>query len=466
MTRPSLLLTLLAATLAALPALAAKPTVAVLPLSPAGGALPDSAGETLGATLSEELASRVRLVALRDPEADAALRAKSEEPTKVAAAATAAVARLAASAAGGRAVKKGGESAEAVLALALVAVAATQELTGLVAALGDLAAAHDRAGRPEAARTALERLFVLDPNHPLDDPAFAGPLATAAADVRAALAGGSRGRLAVGSSPAGLAVSLDGRALGEAPLVATDLLPGDHLVLVRGPGGAAVSGVVRVEADATGAFDAELVPKTAPTALARAALARNDLDAPFTDAVRRLGAASEASYVVVGAYAPAKAGVELRLVLVRASDGARLALTPAVTGEAMLDAGLVLFKVADEVEQRLGAGPKFSPAEAGPLFAATPAPRATAEVPVSPPAARPAGEARGADTRSAGPLVGAVSPEEQARLAAADEARSTRNLWLGVGGGAVAVGAAVVGIWLYRRPVPATRASFQVEWAP
>lgn len=119
---------------------------------------------------------------------------------------------------------------------------------------------------PEAAGL-LALAIALDPARPITIAEFSPDVVSAVDAVRAAPPG-ALARLHIRASPAGAAVTVDGRAVGPAP-VDVELARGEHLVVVRAPAHRAA--VERVTLDGERAVELALAPDAEASRLAAGA---------------------------------------------------------------------------------------------------------------------------------------------------------------------------------------------------
>lgn len=123
-------------------------------------------------------------------------------------------------------------------------------------AIMTLALAQVGMGDDEAARATFRRSVVLDPSRQLDTVRYSPDVVQAFEAVKAEVAAQGAGRLVVRASVEGATLWVDGKDQSASLGKALELVPGEHLVLVRGPGGASTFEKVTVTAGA----QAELSP--------------------------------------------------------------------------------------------------------------------------------------------------------------------------------------------------------------
>jgi hypothetical protein len=93
-------------------------------------------------------------------------------------------------------------------------------------------------GEEMAARATFRRSVVLDPSRQLDSVRFSPDVVELFEQIRSQVAGLAKARLTVKPSVDGCRLTIDGRDYTPQLGRAIELVPGDHLVLVRAPGGA------------------------------------------------------------------------------------------------------------------------------------------------------------------------------------------------------------------------------------
>ncbi len=301
MPRLALLLALL---LGASPALAkprdTRKKVAVLPFQAVSADVPARSGPRVAARLSSELHVSPGLRLATPPATEAA-------PPDVLTIARAAVKEAAAARE-----TRDFARADAALGRALDAYAAgaanLSDASELADAYALRAAVRYATGRDDEASATLTQALAIAPGR---TPALASSSALFAHTVERVRAEGAarpRGSVSIGSMPPGLAVSLDGRPVGTAPVRVTGVPPGAHLWRAVLPSGDTVGGVVEV---ASGR-EAEVTvrpPGTGPAATLALALAHDRLDAPALEAASALGREAGADLVVFGTVSPADGGL-------------------------------------------------------------------------------------------------------------------------------------------------------------
>lgn len=215
--------------------------------------------------------------------------------------------------------------ADAALSRALDAYAAGAAQLADAAELADTyalrAAVRYATGRDEEATASLTQALALAPGRPLPLAATSPLFAKTVERVRAAQDSGPRGGVRFESVPSGLAVTLDGRAVGSAPVRVTDVPPGAHLWRAVLPSGDAVGGIVEVAPDRQAVVQVRPAG-TGPDAALALALASNRLDTAALAAASALGRAAGADLVVFGTVALAGPGLAVDAFVLAPGDTA------------------------------------------------------------------------------------------------------------------------------------------------
>ncbi len=330
--RTVLLLGLLFATTAL--AQGAARRVTVIPLQALSGDVPPRAGPRVTARLTSEL--RTQALAVVEPPASP----PSDALTRARAAMKEAQAQREA---------RDFTRADATLGQALEAYAAgAADLPDG----GELADAHAlraavryATGRDAEAEQALVQALALSPGRALPLAATSPLFARTVERVRGVHSQQPRGAVRISSVPPGVAVTLDGHALGATPVRVSRVPPGLHFWRATLPSGEGVGGLVEV----VGGKEAEVTVRPGgdgPGAALALALANNRLEAAALEAAGALGQAAKADLVVFGAVSRVDAGLALDAFVL--SPGApTLRRLPRVALDAdLLDAGAPLQQLA------------------------------------------------------------------------------------------------------------------------
>lgn len=394
---------LLAGLLAFAPALRAlaagktRPVAIVLPYAPLGGVSESTAAKATE-LLTQEL--RARYDDLKIADAPAARAESSAQEKAKADAAASARARVALGHAAELARKgKHAQAAEALrkgIAQLTAKPLAVDEEGGRLLADASLQLAVERlvAGDEDGGDGALAMLVRLAPERTIAAADYPPAFVRELDGVRKRLLAAPRGRLRVLALP-GLEQSrllLDGRALGAAPALIKDVLPGEHFVRVERAGAAFATRVVVVAGAET-----EIAP---PADASAAPLAQGLLDKAAAASAAKAARAASAQAAVLGAVVRTGDGLSVRTFLCFARSEKIVALAPVAIDAEMLGASVEMLRLADEVVAKLSGTAQDAPL---PIALGDGAAPRLAELSGAPPA--PAGEAETAALPLA-PLVG------------------------------------------------------------
>jgi hypothetical protein len=308
--------------------------VAVLPFQATAADVPARAG--LRATA--RLASEVHVtdgIALAEPPASTA-----EAPPEPLATARAAV-KEATAAREARDFAR----ADAALTRALDAYAASAAQLSDAAELADAyalrAAVRYATGRDDEAAASLAHALAVAPGRPVALASTSPLFMKTVERVRASRKSQPRGGVRFESVPPGLAVTLDGRPVGTAPVRVTEVPPGAHLWRAELPSGDAVGGVVEVSPDQQAVVKVRPAG-TGPDAALALALSGNRLDAAALEAASALGRAAGADLVVLGTVSRAGPGLALDAFVLAPGDSAPRRLPRLSVDADLLEAGTPL----------------------------------------------------------------------------------------------------------------------------
>jgi len=169
-------------------------------------------------------------------------------------------------------------------------------------ALVQIALAKIKLGNDEAAARTLDSLIRLDPARTLSAPAVPKEMASRHSKQRTAYFAKPRGSIRIESVPAGARVTIDGRDVGETPLIAKSVLSGDHFVRVMKENVGAAWEKITVATDQENvSFTLDEGHASGPLAAVVKGLSQNTVDESVISGAEKLGEASKADYVVFGA---------------------------------------------------------------------------------------------------------------------------------------------------------------------
>jgi tetratricopeptide (TPR) repeat protein len=270
--------------------------VVILPYAPLYGEMPQSTGDRATEFVSKEVAETkgLKLVPLGEKKGDKAevdeieLAKKEIDEAKSLFEKAAALAK-----AKPPKVKPAADTYEKGIQQFLLNFQGADDFKALSDAYVQLAIARFKLGNEEEAIKLLDDVIRVDPDRMLAPPEVANIFATLHAKSRKAYHAKERGQIKVLSTPAGARVTLDGKDLGETPLLARDVLPGEHYVRVTKAGQGAFWKKVKVVSGEEVSLAADLAESaTGPLA----AIANSLLDNPIYEAtMKAIVSAGEAS---------------------------------------------------------------------------------------------------------------------------------------------------------------------------
>jgi hypothetical protein len=121
-------------------------------------------------------------------------------------------------------------------ALLLRGIAAIEDYSLLARSFIDQGAAFIDAGKEDKAVLAFKRAIAIGADVTADARTYNPATVQAFLRAQKQLNRSARGTLTIVSKPEGARVVLDGKVLGETPVSLTDLIPGDHWLVVSAPG--------------------------------------------------------------------------------------------------------------------------------------------------------------------------------------------------------------------------------------
>jgi hypothetical protein len=234
--------------------------------------------------------------------------------------------------------------------------------------LGDLllqlAVTKAMAGDEEGADKTLDELVRRQPERTLAGGPFPPAFLRSFETERQRVLSQQRGSIRV-FAPAGIAsprVLLDGRPLGNAPLMLSEVVPGDHAVLVDA-GSEAWAETVRVEAGAQVSLAPRLgAAASDPTDPTGAAIARGQLDRATAAQLVKLAKRAGAQAALVGTVSHEGDGYTVRSALILVKGEKVLPLASLSLDAELLGASLEMLRLADDVVAKL-----VAPGSAAPL---------------------------------------------------------------------------------------------------
>ena len=423
-----------------------RKSIAVIPYGPVNGEAPQSSGDKVAELFRDEItkAGDFKLVEI-GADADKSSDKKPGEAEMAAAKTqlTDALAQLdkVKSLLERRKVKPAADAAGKGIAAFVHSFQGADDFKALSDAYARLAVIRFMQGNDDACNHALDDLIRVDPTRVLtvaDFKALAGTdvssdLATRFKSERKTLFGKSRGNIRVESAPAGGRILIDGAPVGETPLLAKSLLPGDHYIVVTKEGAGAFWKQVTVKSGTitvTATLNADAV---GPLGDIARNLDRNVLDGKTRDKIKAVATTAGADYVVFGGIRPDGDTLVAKSYAMRTKDGALAELVGVSLDTSLLGAGIEIVKIANDLGNKIQTKDFAPPASSlttvfEGVAAAKEAASALTEVIITPPTADSAkppdaneGGVEGASSHSRGPVTADSGSTEEVKPAAKEE---------------------------------------------
>lgn len=348
----------------ALPAVAQEIPVTVLPYAPLYGGLPQSSGDRTAELIVSELNANGEFkakVAAGEKAAGATAKGEAEiAAAKKGVAAAVALIDKATTLYKQRKMKLAADNFQRGIDRFLANYQGADDFSALSNAYLGLAMTRFRMGDESEAYKRVDDVVRLDPARTLDGEEF--PKGTKIPPLfvkihekaRAAYFEKARGQVRITTTPAGAVVLFDGRELGETPLLAKSVLEGDHYVRVVKPGAGAFWQKITVAGGEEVQLTSNLVGEsTGPLATIAKGLSNNSLTPETATTVKVLGAKDGAKWVLFGTYRQRDTDIEVKNWLLRVEDGAVVQLTDLVFDIEMLGAAIEVFKLANDVVEKV-----------------------------------------------------------------------------------------------------------------
>ncbi|MGI5862677.1 MAG: PEGA domain-containing protein [Myxococcales bacterium] len=333
------------------------PRVVVLPYAPIFESLPAQAGEKMAEFLNTELrgSEQVQLVAL-DPKvfeaapqqanpAPARDDAKLTEARERAAKADDFISKLK--------FKQAVEELEKVVAL-YESQHPYIDFGALVEVYLNLAVARFRLGQDEEGEALLAQVVRLDPERKLDaeqyPPVFIRVFENTAKKVKAA----PRAAIRVDTTAQGATVVLDGREIGKAPVMIKDVIKGAHyLRVIPADGGEAWAERVEAAPGDVVRVTPSLQSAGGPIGAIVALMSRNVIDQVVVEKAAAVGEKAGAEFVVLGGVHKEANQIVVSSHLLRVAQRRVCLLQRVVVDEAMLGAGIEVYKVGADIGNKV-----------------------------------------------------------------------------------------------------------------
>lgn len=362
------------------------PTVTVVPYTPLFGGAPQSTADKVTEQIGSELAASnsgndfaVAELVAGEKKAE---KKVAEDPIAAAKKKLApAIAQLekGQTLAAGRKFKPAADELEKGITAFLATFQGADDFKPLSDAYVQLALARLKLGNDDGAAKALDDLIRLDPERVLASPAVPKQLADQHAKQREALLAKSRGILRIDSAPAGAKIRIDGRDVGETPLMAQGVLSGAHYIRVTkdGLGGAWEKVTVGTDLEKV-SFTLAEEHASGPLATMGKSLGNNVLNDDVLKAAQQIGKSSKAEYVVFGALRKNSSTetLDVKSFGVRTKDGAVAILADLGFDQELLGANIEILKLVGDLTQKIQGGSFAASPGTLPVFDGVAAPKA------------------------------------------------------------------------------------------
>lgn len=215
------------------------------------------------------------------------------------------------------------------------------------------AIARFKLGREADAVRALEDFVRLAPGRPLEN--VPDVVANLHQKATTTVYEKGFGRIRVTSVPSGATVHLNGVEIGNTPLVARDVLTGEHYVKVSIPGEGTVAQRVRIASDTEAEINARLVvEETGPAATLAKAIANNRIDDEAIAAAKQLGTSANAQVVLFGGVHGARGDeIAVRSYFLQMKDSRLVGLGQISFDSGMLGAPIQVLNLVNDLSENL-----------------------------------------------------------------------------------------------------------------
>lgn len=231
---------------------------------------------------------------------------------------------------------------------------------GLSDAYLGVAMARFRLGDEDASFKRLDDLVRVDPRRELDGAEFPNgtkipPLFVKFHEkARANYFERARGSVRITSTPPGASVLFDGQLIGETPLVASQVLPGDHYVRIVSPGAGAHWATVNLTEGEETKVDASFAAEpTGPLATLSAKLGKNSLKPETAADVAKIGEKAGARWVIFGTLRQTNGNIDVRSWLLRVEDQAVVQLRDTTFDSELLGAPMEIYNLTNDFNDKV-----------------------------------------------------------------------------------------------------------------
>lgn len=337
-----------------------KPKVLVLPYQNLDQGLPDDLGEETTKVVTREISHGEVIVIRADDVAEDTAAPKphksSDTPTGDAEAGSKAEAQIAQA-------KEAMEDSDFDKAIKHLEKAvklledngdAVPDLRLLPEAYLQMGVAYFRDGREDDGDEMLNKAVHLDPERKLDGADYPPIFIRVFERARFNVLRRSRARIEVKAAP-GAQVLFDGRNLGKAPIVLTEVLPGAHWIRVERPGEAVQVKKVSVSASKTleVVFDGGGSAQESPAPVGvLGAIANNEVEAEHLRQLKAAGTRAGADFVMFGGIYKTDTAYHIHTAYLAVKDGSVGRLVEIAFDLDMLSAEIEVYKLAEDARNQ------------------------------------------------------------------------------------------------------------------
>ena len=250
---------------------------------------------------------------------------------------------------------------------------AVPDLRLLPEAYLQLGAAYFQEGDEDEGDDALTKVVHYAPFKTLSEDEWPPVFITVYDRVRYNVLRRPRARIEV-KAAGGAQVLLDGRNLGRAPLVLTDVLPGSHWIRIERPGESIQVKKVLVRSKRTTVVEfsgADSAAESSDTAVGvLGAISKNEINRSHVDQLRAAGRRQDAALVMFGGIHKTETAYNIYSAYVSVEDGSVGRLANIAFDLDLLSAQIEVYKLAEDAKTEASEG--FSRLEEAPVFPLAP----------------------------------------------------------------------------------------------
>jgi hypothetical protein len=357
-------------------------SVTVLPYTPLFGQVPQSTADKISSLLQDEFvkANEFKYLEAKTGEKPAVKKVGEVDVAKAKTeiASATALFEKAKQLADKRKIKPAQDSLEKGIALFTSNFVGADDFKPLSDAYLLLASTRFLLGNDDGATKALDDMIRIDPTRTLSTPAVSSDIAEKHAKERVALFARSRGDVKIESAPAGARVTLDGKTIGETPLLARSILPGEHYLRVAKEGAGVFAKKLSIGSNAIAVSATLTVEATGTMATLTKNLSQNVVDATTLNAAQQLGTTSAADYVLIGGIRQEGDSFSVKSYALRVKDGAIAELTGISIDSGLISASIEVLKITTDLSGKVQSDTFTPPPNGLTLFDGVTAPKAGA----------------------------------------------------------------------------------------